>query len=75
LKADFRRFYHIADWNNELDAPTFFSLAARTIAYGGVMSARAMKEQKDTPSEPEAIANVTAQRADPVLSDIIEWAQ
>ena len=36
------------------------------------MSARAMKEQQKT-NEPQPISNVTAQHADPVLADIVEW--
>jgi hypothetical protein len=40
------------------------------------MTVRAMKEQESAPTDiVEPITNVTAQRANPVLSDIIEWAQ
>jgi hypothetical protein len=32
-----------------------------------------MKEQETSVAEPNAIDNVTVQRADPVLSELIEW--
>jgi hypothetical protein len=44
----------------------------RTTAYGGVMSARVMKEQ-ERKDEPQVITNTVAQRANPVLADIVDW--
>lgn len=45
LEADFLRFYGIHDMF-ELEARKFFRLAARVTAYGGVMTARQMEEDK-----------------------------
>lgn len=39
----------------------------------GVMASRALKEREKA-NEPQPINNVTAQRADPVLADIVEWS-
>jgi putative heme iron utilization protein len=37
------------------------------------MTSRAIKEREVSPAIPNAITNATAQRADPVLSELIEW--
>lgn len=52
LVADFLVFYRIGLGCpltiDDLDAPTFFRLAHRVPAYGGVMAARMAAQQQDT---------------------------
>jgi len=48
LEADFRAFYHLDHRSMyRLDGPRFFALATRTMAFSGVMAARAAKIQAD----------------------------
>lgn len=79
LEADFRAFYRLTPADiAELTGPHFLALAVRTMAYPGVMAARAAAEQDETPrggstadravdSTPLALQN------DPALSDVFDY--
>lgn len=62
LDADFCRFYRL-DWRS-LDGPRFLSLAARVVAYGGVVYQQAMKAAQD---EPEPVASLAELAGDDLI--------
>jgi hypothetical protein len=89
LRADFLVFYRIRDWDRELDAPTFFSLAYRTFAYQGVMAARAMAEDRENDSQSQLppqhsyrsddehvdVSNPTVLQAHPAFQGLFEYSK
>jgi hypothetical protein len=52
LDADFRVFYGLDIDRDDIDGPTFFALARRVFAYGGVMAAR-FREQQAVAGDPD----------------------
>lgn len=62
----------MTDWN-DLDAPTFFRLALRVAAYGGVISSH-VHQQNEVDAQEKPIKSAAAMKAHPVLSNLIEWS-
>jgi len=82
LRADFLAFYRIGPGCpldlNDLDAPTFFALAHRAAAYGGVMTARMQQQdnQRPRPAADRDVRQVSSTRESLTheLGDLIEVA-
>lgn len=54
----------------------FFSLAVRTMAYSGVMAARAMKEHELVEKQKAApISSTAAMRYNKTLTSVIDWGR
>lgn len=59
-----------------MNAASFFALALRTVAYGGVMTARVLKEQEQREQRKNGPITTTAEaKYNPVLAGVIEWGQ
>ena len=59
-----------------MNAASFFALAVRTVAYGGVMTARMLKEQEQREQQKSGPITSTAEaKYNPVLASVIEWGE
>lgn len=85
LEADFRAFYHLDHRSMyRLDGPQFLSLATRTMAFSGVMAARASKLQESKSKGRGAAGNGERREHEgttavltghPVISKYVEYAR